>query len=60
MLVLLSACPTGARCALSLADWRLSGQVRGRAACVSELVTGEAVALELRPAKLPSRDAAAD
>lgn len=28
---------------------------QGRAAGVSELVTGEAVALELRPAKLPSR-----
>lgn len=28
---------------------------QGRAADVSELVTGEAVALELRPAKLPSR-----
>src|SRR3954468_16082768 len=30
-------------------------RVRGRTAGVSELVTGEAVALELRPAKLPSR-----
>lgn len=52
---MLSACPTGARCALSLADLRSEGQIRGRAADVSELVTGEAVALELRPAKLPSR-----
>ena len=31
------------------------GAAMGRAAGVSELVTGEAVALELRPAKLPSR-----
>lgn len=51
----MSACRTAARCALSLADWLFTGQVRGRAAGVSELVTGEAVALELRPAKLPSR-----
>lgn len=51
----MSGCRTEARCALSLADWRFSGQVRGRTAHVSELVTGEAVALELRPAKLPSR-----
>jgi uncharacterized RDD family membrane protein YckC len=41
--------------ALSLADWPFSGQARGRTAGVSELVTGEAVALELRPARLPSR-----
>jgi uncharacterized RDD family membrane protein YckC len=38
-----------------LADWLFQGQGRGRAADVSELVTGEAVALELRPARLPSR-----
>jgi uncharacterized RDD family membrane protein YckC len=38
-----------------LADWLFQGQGRGRAAGVSELVTGEAVALELRPARLPSR-----
>lgn len=41
--------------ALSLADWQFRGQARGRTAGVSELVTGEAVALELRPARLPSR-----
>jgi uncharacterized RDD family membrane protein YckC len=38
-----------------LADWPFSGQARERTAGVSELVTGEAVALELRPARLPSR-----
>ncbi len=37
--------------------WQTGGDggFRGRAARVSELVTGEAVALELRPARLPSR-----
>src|SRR5690606_22112328 len=35
-----------------LAGW---GAWRGKAAGVSELVTGEAVALELRPARVPSR-----
>jgi uncharacterized RDD family membrane protein YckC len=40
---------------LSLADWPVAGQVRGEDADVSELVTGEAVALELQPARLPSR-----
>ncbi len=40
---------------LSLADWQFSGQAREGRQSVSELVTGEAVALELRPARLPSR-----
>lgn len=55
----MSACRTAALCALSLADWPLSGQVREGTAGVSELVTGEAVALELQPARLPSRALAA-
>jgi uncharacterized RDD family membrane protein YckC len=38
-----------------LADWPLPGQVREGTTDVSELVTGEAVALELWPARLPSR-----
>jgi uncharacterized RDD family membrane protein YckC len=42
-----------------LADWPVSGQVGEGVAGVSELVTGEAVALELRPARLPSRGLAA-
>ncbi len=45
----------GSDTALSLADWLLSEQVGKGAADVSELVTGEAVALEVQPAKLPSR-----
>jgi hypothetical protein len=47
-----------ARCALSLADWPdwSDGAGRGRVEeDVSELVTGEAVALGMQPARLPSR-----
>ena len=51
----MSACRTAARSAFSLADWRFSGRAREGMSGVSELVTGEAVALELRPARLPSR-----
>lgn len=38
-----------------MADWPFSGQVGEGTADVSELVTGEAVALEVQPARLPSR-----
>ena len=40
---------------LQLGRLAVPGAGQGRTAGVSELVTGEAVALELRPAKLPSR-----